>query len=337
LGTGLTPPFLASFLQPEGNDVYAYAKSLGLFKMFKRTEGVSTTDIVGRMLLMTREHHMHLEGSASPALSRRRTGSFATGHDSEDSDDEVEAVLAAPDSSSRFLPTARRIRQFSSGRAPGPSDVVVYICGAFDLFNAGHIAALQEARKFGTFLLVGVHDDDTVNARRGGGFPVLNLHERTLSVLSCRYADEVVIGAPGVITEDLIRTFNISIVARGSISDTRGEGAVPPRASASATLGTGGGGEAHAGAEAEGSNVAGGIAGAAWDGKGGVVLPQEHDAYALPSAKGILRTFQSPRELLVTDIIDRVMANRAQYQARFDKKHAAEKKYHSQKEFVQEA
>lgn len=45
-------------LQPDGKDVYAYTKSIGKFKMFKRTEGVSTTDIVGRMLLMTKDHHM---------------------------------------------------------------------------------------------------------------------------------------------------------------------------------------------------------------------------------------------------------------------------------------
>lgn len=36
-----------------------------------------------------------------------------------------------------------------------PSCQVVYVCGGWDLFSAGHIAALQEARKLGDFLLVG--------------------------------------------------------------------------------------------------------------------------------------------------------------------------------------
>lgn len=35
--------------------------------MFKRTEGVSTTDIVGKLLLLTRDNS---------ALGRKRTGSF---------------------------------------------------------------------------------------------------------------------------------------------------------------------------------------------------------------------------------------------------------------------
>jgi ethanolamine-phosphate cytidylyltransferase len=122
---------------------------------------------------------------------------------------------------SRFLPTARRIQQFASGRAPGADDRVVYIAGAWDLFHVGHIAALQEARKLGTFVLVGIHDDETVNRRRGGGFPVLNLHERTLSVLACRYADEVIIGAPLAVSEDMVRSMNIVVVARGSVSDAR--------------------------------------------------------------------------------------------------------------------
>lgn len=41
-------------LLPDGTDAYAYAKKRGRFKMIKRTEGVSTTDIVGRMLTCTR-------------------------------------------------------------------------------------------------------------------------------------------------------------------------------------------------------------------------------------------------------------------------------------------
>mmetsp|Transcript_24262 Transcript_24262/g.60412 ORF Transcript_24262/g.60412 Transcript_24262/m.60412 type:complete len:138 (-) Transcript_24262:945-1358(-) len=66
----------------------------------------------------------------------------------------------------------------------------------------------------GDFLLVGIHDDATVNARLGHNFPILNLHERTLSVLSCRYVDEVIIGAPPVITNDMIVSMNISHVCR---------------------------------------------------------------------------------------------------------------------------
>jgi ethanolamine-phosphate cytidylyltransferase len=41
----------------EGTDICALFRKHGRFKMFKRTEGVSTTDIVGKLLLLTKEHH----------------------------------------------------------------------------------------------------------------------------------------------------------------------------------------------------------------------------------------------------------------------------------------
>ena len=43
-------------LLPDGTDAYGYAKKLHRFKMIKRTEGVSSTDIVGRMLMCTRDN-----------------------------------------------------------------------------------------------------------------------------------------------------------------------------------------------------------------------------------------------------------------------------------------
>lgn len=38
-------------LLPDGTDAYALAKRAGRYKQIKRTEGVSSTDIVGTMLL----------------------------------------------------------------------------------------------------------------------------------------------------------------------------------------------------------------------------------------------------------------------------------------------
>lgn len=195
---------------PDGSDVYSYAKALNMFKIVKRTEGVSTTDIVGRMLLMTREHHVR--SPAQPAsgepITRLRSSSWA----------EDKQGLSVSDRS-QFLPTARRIRQFASDRVPSDSDKVVYIAGAFDLFTQGHIEALKAAKSLGTFLVVGVYDDETVNRSRGGGHPIMNLHERCLSVLSCRYADEIIMGAPRTVTEDLLRSMNVSVVTHGSVSE----------------------------------------------------------------------------------------------------------------------
>ena len=49
-----------------GVDMCAELQKKGRFKMFKRTEGVSTTDIVGKLLLLTKDN----------SSARKRTGSF---------------------------------------------------------------------------------------------------------------------------------------------------------------------------------------------------------------------------------------------------------------------
>lgn len=51
----------------DGTDICAVLSSQGRFKMFKRTEGVSTTDIVGKLLLLTKDNS---------ASAKNRRGSF---------------------------------------------------------------------------------------------------------------------------------------------------------------------------------------------------------------------------------------------------------------------
>merc|ERR1712216_1002946 len=70
--------------------------------------------------------------------------------------------------------------------------------------------------ELGTFLLVGVYDDATVSQAKGEHHPVMNLMERVLNVCANRWIDEVIIGAPGEVTADLVRTWNIKVVARGT-------------------------------------------------------------------------------------------------------------------------
>lgn len=285
----------------DGKDAYAYAKSLGRFRMIKRTEGVSTTDIVGRMLLMTKEHHMRtprdglhprldsmavgMDGAGSapgspvvPALGVEagRSGSIVSlgealhGEDmvvreeDEEDDDESDGGNSAEGETTplynldeeldagagpagdpldcpspirtksvsaqmrriaemqgpvRFLPTSRRFTQFSTGKAPAAGDTVVYVPGGWDLFNTGHIETLRKCKTMGSFVLVGVYDDMTINRLRGGGWPVLNQYERAMSVLACRYADEVVLDAPFHVTRDLMTNFDVALVVQPCKSD----------------------------------------------------------------------------------------------------------------------
>ena len=44
---------------------------------------------------------------------------------------------------SRFMPTSRRIVQFSESTPAAPNAKVVYIDGAFDMFHPGHVEILK--------------------------------------------------------------------------------------------------------------------------------------------------------------------------------------------------
>ncbi|WJZ98635.1 hypothetical protein VitviT2T_017146 [Vitis vinifera] len=198
-------------LLPDGTDAYALAKKAGRYKQIKRTEGVSSTDIVGRILSYIKDTKTHEDHNGSTSL-----------HGERDNTNEAEGEKCQSKGLhlSHFLPTSRRIVQFSNGKGPGPNARVVYIDGAFDLFHAGHVEILKNARQLGDFLLVGIHTDQTVSEHRGAHYPIMHLHERSLSVLACRYVDEVIIGAPWDVTKDMITTFNISLVVHGTVAES---------------------------------------------------------------------------------------------------------------------
>ncbi|XP_072022777.1 ethanolamine-phosphate cytidylyltransferase-like [Amphiura filiformis] len=116
---------------------------------------------------------------------------------------------------SQFLPSTQILHQFASGIEPKPGDRIIYCAGAFDLFHAGHVDFLAEALKLGDYVIVGLHTDSEINRYDGSNYPIMNIHERTLSVLACRHVHEVVIGSPYKITEYLLNHFKIDIVVCG--------------------------------------------------------------------------------------------------------------------------
>lgn len=183
----------------DGQDTYHKVKAAGRFKTIARTQGVSTTQLVNRMLALSATKDLQAAASSDSTPSAEKKLSPYTGI-------------------SGFLPTTRKIVQFLDGRGlPKAEDKIVYIDGGFDLFHVGHSAILEKAKSLGTYLIVGVWDDATVKARTGG--PVMNLQERLLSVLSCRFVDEVVVGAPYILSDELIRSNQVSIVTTGTVQD----------------------------------------------------------------------------------------------------------------------
>jgi len=161
---------------------------------------VSTTDIVRRMLALTNCHH-----STDDSFKSNYANSFGQ-----------DASARSPMTRvSQFLQTSNKIVHFSEGKEPKPGDRIVYVSGDWDLFHPGHLDFLEAARKEGDYLMVGLHTDSVVNKKKGSNYPVMNLHERTLSILACRYVSEVVIGAPYTISEEMIKELKIDLVCHG--------------------------------------------------------------------------------------------------------------------------
>ena len=52
---------------------------------------------------------------------------------------------------------------------------------------------------------------------------MLNLNERVLSVLACKYVDDVIIDPPYCITQEMIAALNISAVVTGEITESRAD------------------------------------------------------------------------------------------------------------------
>ncbi|XP_060027734.1 ethanolamine-phosphate cytidylyltransferase isoform X3 [Erinaceus europaeus] len=176
-------------LTVDGQDTYEEVKQAGRYRECKRTQGVSTTDLVGRMLLMTKAHHSSQEMSSE-------------------------------------------YREY--------------------------------ADSFGK----------EVNHYKRKNYPIMNLHERTLSVLACRYVSEVVIGAPYSVTVELLDHFKVDMVCHGKTE------VVPDK-----------------------------------DGS---------DPYQEPKRRGIFRQVDSGSDLTTDLIVQRIIKNRLEYEARNQKKEAKE-------------
>lgn len=67
-----------------------------------------------------------------------------------------------------------------------------FTCSTFDLFHAGHVAMLEEAKQQCDWLIVGLQVDPTID-RPEKNKPIQSLVERQLQVRACRFVDEILV------------------------------------------------------------------------------------------------------------------------------------------------
>ena len=82
-----------------------------------------------------------------------------------------------------------------------------------DLFHYGHVEFFKQARALGDYLLVGICDDDFVEAHKRKA--ILTMEERVMSVAGCRWVDEVIPNAPWKFDPAWIEKYSIDLVVHG--------------------------------------------------------------------------------------------------------------------------
>lgn len=174
-------------------------------RLFKRTEGTSTTVITGRLLMSLKDKMESLDMKDPNNRSIKEKLEI------------FEQFMNKPQTMlNSIIVTSQRINDFSNHRIPKDSDHIVYILGDFDILHYAHMEALTKAKKEGDFLYVGVFDDNTARKYRGekSKCPILPLNERALNMLGYRQVDEVIFGAPMKVTEDMIDLMRIKTVVQ---------------------------------------------------------------------------------------------------------------------------
>jgi ethanolamine-phosphate cytidylyltransferase len=98
---------------------------------------------------------------------------------------------------------------------------VVYVNGVFDMFHIAHMRLLNEAKKNGTYIIVGVHTDEDVVVYKPKS-PILTFKERCDAIKKSGLADKVIV-APLYMKEDegdsFIKLHNIDLVRCSSEYD----------------------------------------------------------------------------------------------------------------------
>jgi glycerol-3-phosphate cytidylyltransferase len=88
---------------------------------------------------------------------------------------------------------------------------VGFTASSFDLFHAGHVVMLEEAKRQCDYLIVGIQTDPTIDRPSTKNRPIQSIVERQIQVKACKYVDEVVIYSTEKELEDLLKTLPIDV------------------------------------------------------------------------------------------------------------------------------
>jgi glycerol-3-phosphate cytidylyltransferase len=88
--------------------------------------------------------------------------------------------------------------------------IIGFTCSTFDLFHAGHIMMLKDAKQQCDHLIVGLQTDPTID-RKEKNKPVQSVFERYVQLDACRFVDEVIVYATEKELLDILQSYDIDV------------------------------------------------------------------------------------------------------------------------------
>jgi glycerol-3-phosphate cytidylyltransferase len=86
-----------------------------------------------------------------------------------------------------------------------------FTCSTFDLFHAGHVMMLEEAKTQCEFLIVGLQTDPTLDRPDTKNKPVQGVFERWAQLKACKFVDQIVPYSTERELRDILLSFPINI------------------------------------------------------------------------------------------------------------------------------
>ena len=85
-----------------------------------------------------------------------------------------------------------------------------FTCSSFDLFHAGHVLMLEEAKRQCDWLIVGLQTDPTID-RPEKNKPIQSVFERFVQLKGCKYIDEIVVYETEKDLLDILKSYPIHV------------------------------------------------------------------------------------------------------------------------------
>ena len=83
-------------------------------------------------------------------------------------------------------------------------------CSTFDLFHAGHVIMLEEAKRQCDYLIAAIQVDPTLD-RETKNKPVQSIIERQIQVSACKHVDEIIVYSTEKELEDIFMALPIDV------------------------------------------------------------------------------------------------------------------------------